>query len=139
MILGGGADHGRTANVDILDDFLARRAFGDSGGEGIKVDDDQVDRTDLMLLHGGDMVWIVAHRQQPAVHLGVQRLDPSVHHFREAGEVGNVLHLQSRLAQSLGRAAGGNQFYPMPAQRLPQFDQAGLVGHGKKGALDDDV
>ena len=52
----------------------------------------------LMLGHGGGMVGIVAHRQQAAMHLGMQRLDAAVHHFGEAGEVGNLAHRQAGIA-----------------------------------------
>jgi hypothetical protein len=34
------------------------------------------------------MLGIVAHREQAAVDLGVQRLDPPVHHLGKAGKLG---------------------------------------------------
>ena len=36
------------------------------------------------------MLGIVADRQQAAMHLRMQRLDPAVHHFGKAGEFGDV-------------------------------------------------
>ena len=42
---------------------------------------------------------VVAARQQTAVHLGVQRLDASVHHLREAGVVGDFLDLDVRVGE----------------------------------------
>ena len=139
MILRGRTDHRRATDVDILDDLVAVGALGDGRGEGIEVDDHQVDRADFMLVHRRDMLGIVAHGQQPAMDLGVQRLDAAVHHLGEAGQLGNILHGQARLAQRLGSAAGRHQFDAMLAQCLAQFDEAGLVRYGKEGALDGDV
>src|SRR5690606_24734622 len=56
MVLGGGADHGRAADVDILDDVVIGRARGDGFLEGIEVDGDEVDGADFVLDHGGSVV-----------------------------------------------------------------------------------
>ena len=136
MILRGGADHRRAADIDIFDDLLAFRPLGDRGGEGVEVDDHQIDRADFMFVHRRDMFGVVADGEQAAMDLGVQRLDAAVHHFGEAGKVGNIHHLKACFAQRLGGAAGRHQFNAMFAQRRAQFDQPGLVGHGQEGAFD---
>ena len=129
MIFGGGADHAGAADVDILDDLIAVRAFGNSLGKGVEVDHHQIDRADLVLSHGSSVFRIVTHREQPAVNLGVQRLDPPVHHLGKAGQVGNVHDGQPSLAQRLGGSPGRDQLNPAQRQRLAQLGQTSLVGH----------
>ncbi len=82
-----------------------------------------------MRLHRGDVFAIVAQRQQPAVHGGVERLDPPVHHFGKAGKVGHVAHGKPYVAQCLGSAAGADQFNAARRQCCAQFSQTRLVGH----------
>src|SRR4051794_18796556 len=53
-VLGGGADGGGTADVDVLDDLVRRAARpGHRGGERVEVADHQVDRLDTVLFQGG--------------------------------------------------------------------------------------
>ena len=117
----------------------ALRALGDGRLERIEVDHNQVDRADFMRGHGGGVFGIVAHRQQSAMDLGVQRLDPPVHHLGKAGQLGNVLHRKAGIAQRLSGAAGRHQFHAAGAQGLAQFDQASLVGNGKQRTADGDI
>ena len=77
-----------------------------------------------------------AAAEQAAVHHRVQRLDPAVHHFGEAGDVADVAHRQARVAQRFGGAAGGEQFDAQRGQGAREVDQAGLVGNGQQGPAD---
>jgi hypothetical protein len=70
--------------------------------------------------------------EQAAVHQRVQGLDPAVHHFREAGDLGHVLDRQAGLADGLGGAAGGEHLDVASGEGAGQFDQAGLVGNGQQ-------
>lgn len=57
MVLGGGAHHGRAADIDILDRVFQRAIRARHGlGERIQIDDHHVDRLDVMLVHDG-VVW----------------------------------------------------------------------------------
>ena len=78
------AHHRWPANVDILDDFIARGAFGHCLRKGVKVNNYQVDCADVMRGHRGGMFGIIAHRQQAAMHHRMQCLHASVHHFGKA-------------------------------------------------------
>ena len=80
------------------------------------------------------MFLVVADREQAAMHLGMQRLDPAVHHFGKAGQLGDVLDLQPGRRDRLRGAAGGDELDAMAGQRLGKFDQAGLVGNGQQSA-----
>ena len=77
------------------------------------------------------MLGIVADRQQPAMHLRVQGLDPAVHHFGKAGELGDIADRQARLGDRLGGAAGGDELDAAGRERAGEFDEAGLVGNGQ--------
>ena len=49
VVLGGGADHRRAADVDLLDALVGRGAGGDGLAERVEVDDDQVEGLDAQL------------------------------------------------------------------------------------------
>ena len=134
VVLGRRADHGRAADVDVLDHLVVIRATGQSGLERVEVHDQQVDRADAMLGHRGDVVVVVTQRQQAAVHHRVQRLDTAIHHFGKVRHLGHVLDRNARIPQRLGRSAGGQDLDPHPLQSLAQIDQPGLVGYGNQRA-----
>ena len=136
MVLGRRADHGRSADIDVLDGVGGVRPAGNSLLEGVEVDVDEVDSANAVLGHGGGVGRSVAHAQQAAVHRRVQCLDPPVHHFREAGQVRDVLHRQARSGDGRPGAAGGDQLDPQPGQGLGRLDQAGLVRHRDQGSAD---
>ena len=136
MVLGGGADHGRSADVDVLDAFLERGALRDGRLERIEVHHQQIDRLDAVLLHRSGVLFVGADRQQPAMHFRMQRLDPAIHHFGEAGQLGDVDHLQPGIFQRLGRAAGRNEFDAVAGKRLGEIHQSGLVGYRQQSAGD---
>ena len=83
VVLGRRADHRRSADVDVLDAFGVGRALRQRRLERIEIDHEQIDRLDVMRQHGGFMLGIFADRQKPAMHLGMQGLEPPVHHLRE--------------------------------------------------------
>ena len=134
MVLGGGAGHGRAADIDILDGGFEIGAARHRGLEGIEIADQKIDACDAMLLHRRGMIGLVAQRQQPAMHIGMQGLDPAIHHFGKVGDLGHIADRQARIAQRLGGAAGGDQHHALAGQALGEFDQAGLVGNRQQGA-----
>ena len=67
VVLGSRAHHRRAADIDVLDDLVARRAFGDGGLERVEVDHHEVDRADAVLLHRRGVGRIVADGEQAAV------------------------------------------------------------------------
>ena len=111
VVFGGGADHGGAADVDVFDGFFEGGVgFGDGGFKGVEVDDDQVDGLDVVLLHGGEVGGVVAEGEKAAVDEGMEGFDAAVHHFGEAGEVGDVFHGDPGVAEGFGGAAGGDEF-----------------------------
>lgn len=128
VVLGGGANHGRAADVDVLDRIgQGAIGLGDGGGEGIEVDHDHVDGGDVVLSHDG--VVLLATAENAAVDLGMQGLDPAVHHLGESGVVGDLGHRQTRLGQQLGGTTGGEQGHAALVECLGKFHDASLVRH----------
>ncbi len=74
--------------------------------------------------------------EQAAVDQRMQGLDPAVHHFREAGDLGHVLHRQAGVADGLGGAAGGKQLDAARGQRACQFEQVRFIGNGQQCPAD---
>ena len=116
VVLGPGADHGRPADVDGLDAGGEIRAAGHRLLERIEIGGQEVDRVDRMIGERLEMRLVLAQREQPAMDLRMQRLDPPIHHLRQAGDLGDVDHLDAGLAQQLGRAAGRDDVDAVPAQ-----------------------
>ena len=135
-ILGGGADHRRSADVDVLDQFFERDAgLGRGFLEGVEIHDHHVDRRDAVLGDGGDVLGIFAAMQDAAVDLGMQRLDAAVEHFGESGEFGDVFDGDAGIAQQLGGASGGDEFDAEGGELAGEIDEAGFVGDAENGAL----
>src|SRR5690606_3505818 len=129
------AQHGRAADVDVLDDVLELRVpVGGDLLERVQVQHQQVDRLDAV--PGHHRVVHAAPPEQGAVHLRVQGLDPAVHDLGEAGDLGDILHGQTGLAQGAGGAAGGQQLDVVGGEGAGEFDQAGLVRNGQQGPAD---
>ncbi len=102
--------------------------------ERIKIDDEKVDRLDVMREHRRFMLGIFADRQKTAVHLRVQSLQPAVHHLRKLREIGDVANREPRFGERFARAAGGDKLHPMRRQNPRKFDKAGFVGNGNQRA-----
>ena len=71
VVLRGAAHHRRPANVDILDNFIARGTLRHGLRKGIKVHDDKVDCANIMFFHRCCVFGIVAYSEQSAMHFGM--------------------------------------------------------------------
>ena len=111
-VLGSGTEHGRAADVDVLDGFREGHVrFLDGGLEGIEIDDDKVDVLERVFLHGLLMGGIVAHGEKTGMDLRVQSLDAAVQHFRETGEFVDGLDGDAFPFKEFGGAAGGDDLH----------------------------
>ena len=133
VVLGRRADHGRAANVDILDRRLKRSTRRNGRLERIEVDPHQIDRQDIVRVHGRLVLGRITIAQEAAMHLGVQGLDPAIHHFRKARQIRHVLDRQAGLFNGGAGATGRNQLNAKVHKGLGRFDQARLVGQGDQG------
>ena len=102
-VLGGGAQHGRPADVDHLDGvLLADVLLARDGGERVEVDADEVERLDAVLLERGEIVLRIAPGEDGRVDARVQRLDAPA---EELGNVGQLVDRRDREAE-LGDVRG---------------------------------
>ena len=106
IVLGGRANHGRAANVDVLDGVFQRAIrVGHGGLEGVKVDHHQINGADVVVGH--DLLVLAATTKDAAMHFRVQGFHPAGHHFRETGVVGDFAHGDAGLLQFLEGPACG--------------------------------
>ncbi len=141
VVLRRAADHGRAADIDILDGVRqGATGLGHGGGERVEVDRHQIDRRDAVLGH--DCTVQITTAEDAAVDLRMQGLHPAIHHFREAGVVGDFDGGDAILAQQLEGATGGQDLDAKGFEFTGEVDDAGLVGHadqraahGKAGGL----
>jgi hypothetical protein len=45
------------------------------------------------------VIGIVSQGEDSAMNLGMKRFEPAIHHFRKAGDIGNVFHRNFVFAQ----------------------------------------
>jgi hypothetical protein len=119
VVLGGGAHHGRAADVDELD----RRVRG----EGVQVRHDEVDADDVVGLEVGQMFGLGTIGEDAAVDLRVERLHPAPQHFGRARDVGGLGVRDTGLGELRGRVATGDQLPPQIGETLGQLDETLLV------------
>lgn len=135
VVLGGSTDQGRTTDVDVLNAVISGRTGRDGCLKRVKIDGDQIDRRDLVLFHLGDMSRKIATTENATVNLRNQCFDATVEDFRKAGVIGDFDDGKTGIAQGFRGTAGGQDFCSLSDKGATQFDQSGLVGDGKKGAL----
>ena len=136
MILGCAPQHGRAADVNVLDRFLE----GDvrprhSRFKGIEVYHHEVNRLDALRADGSLVVCVAAEVQQSAVDFGMKSLYPAVQHFRKASVSAKVGNGKAGLPQCSGGATRGNQFHTCGRQHSGQRHETRLVGNRKQRAL----
>src|SRR5262249_46498665 len=95
------------------------------------ITDDQIDRLDPLGLERGQVLRIVPHRQNAAVHSWVERFDPAVQDLGEAGHLGNVGHGEPRILQRFAGSSRRNQLDAEFTQDTRQIDQSGLIADTK--------
>ncbi len=140
VVLGGGADQGRAADIDLLDrfGFGYARAF-DGLLERIEIHDHELDGDDPVM-----MTLLLVHRvpaavENAAVHGGVERLDPAAEELRVAGDLADVADRDARVPERGGGATGGDDLDAVARQPVRELDQADLVRDRKKRAAYPDI
>jgi hypothetical protein len=140
VVLRRRADHRRAADVDVLDHLgVAHAAAAGRPLERIEVDADEIDELDAVLRRLAHVLGVVAHREQPGVELGMQRLDPAVHDLREPGEVLDPADLEPRRLELARGAAGRDHLDAEVGQPAGELDEPALVRHRQEGAADPDL
>ena len=134
VVLRARTDHRRPADVDVLDRGRVIRAARNRGFEGIEVHHEDIDRADPVLFHRMRVALLVAQRQQPAMDHRMKCLHPSVHHLGEAGDLGDVPHLEPRIAHGARRASRRDEFDAPLGEGAGEVLEPGLVGYGEQRA-----
>jgi hypothetical protein len=134
-VLGRGAQHGRAADVDVLDGVF-QRAVGLGGGlrEGVQVDHQQVDGADAVFLASAAMCSGRSRRaSRPPCMRGCRVLTrPSSISGKPVTSDTSVTGRPAS-ASSLAVPPVDSRRTPWACSALGKFDDAGLVGHGQQG------
>jgi hypothetical protein len=135
IVLGGRAQHGGAADIDIFDRG-GQIAIGRGDGlfEWIQIDHQHVDRLYAVPPHR--LIIDAAAPEQTAVDHRMQRLDATIHHFRKAGVSGDFGHFDTRFREQARRAAGRKYFNAELPELLCEFDNTRFVRHADQRAPD---
>src|SRR4051794_29667652 len=141
VVLGRGAKHRRTTDVDVLNRIFQRGVVTRDGqAERIQVDRDQIDRGDAVPLQGGAVGGQIASGQQGGVHHRVQRLDPAVEQLGKSRQALHLDHRHGSVTQRCRGATGGDDLPAELHQATCEFYHASLVadrdesaGHYREG------
>ena len=130
MVLGRCPNHGRTANINVLDrlipgDIRTSHRFP----EGIQVHHHQINQGDLLLIKISPMGSVITLGQDSAVDPRVQGFHPAAKNLRCPRVLSHLGDRQTCIHQHLGGAATGEQLVAMlPMKRFGQRHQACFVG-----------
>ena len=135
MVLGGGPDHRRPADVDLLDQLIDRDPGTlECGRERVQVHHHELERRDAGAQQLMAVIGEAPIGQQPTVDARVQGLDPAVEHLRAAGHGRHVGHRQSGVAQRLRGPARRDELEAAGDEPAAQVGEARLVRHGQQRA-----
>ena len=70
------------------------------------------------------------------MHFGMEGLYAAIQHLGKPSEFGYVFHGNARVAQQLGGATGGDEFYAHAGQLAGKVHQSGLIGDTENGSFD---
>ena len=133
VIFGRRANHGRPANVDILDGFGFRNVPGYDFFKGVQIRYDKFDGGNGKRLQGFHVLAVVAAGEQAAMHGGMQRFDAPVQYFGISRAFGHIDNGQTGFPQGARGAARRNQFDAVFAQALRKGNEACFVEYGEQG------
>ena len=136
-ILRAGADHRRSADVDVLDHFLELDSgFANRLDERIEIDTNKVDQLDMMLSHLLHMFGVLPDRQQTARNPGIQGLHPAIEDFRKSRQIRHLPHWYAVRSEQARCAARGNDFDVEADQSFGKLDNARFVIHADQRTFD---
>ncbi len=135
VILRGGPQHRRTADVDVLDGLLVAAVRPrDRLREWVEVDDEQIDRLNVMPRHHG--IIDSAAAQQSAVNLRMQRLDAAIHDLGKSRVARYLADWKAALREQARGASGGQDLHLARRQCARELDQTALVGYRQQRPRD---
>src|SRR5262249_34505900 len=136
VVLGGGADERRPADVDHLDGLGRTGAALDGLLDGVEVDDDEVERLDRRPGEVARVVLAGVVGENAAEDLRVERLDPAAQDLREAGRRLDGFDLDAFVLEML-RGPPGRDDPDAPGRELAgELRDARLVVNGDERPAD---
>ena len=136
VVLGSRPDHGRAADVDLLDALVDAGPRHHRLRERIQVHHDQVEGLDAECRQLIGVLGLAKVGQDPRVHSRVQRLHPSVEGLREPRQVLDLGHLDAGLRDAGRRRPGRDDLHPGGGQARCELGQPGLVVDADQGTAD---
>src|ERR1017187_4863610 len=137
VVLGGGAQHGGPADIDVLDQF-GERCAGPGGDflETVQVHHHHVDGHDAVRLDGRHVFGVGAHGENAAGDLGVHGLDAAIQHLGKSRDVADIGDGDAGVAQQPPGAARGDEFGAHGGEGGGEFEDAALIGDAEQYARD---
>src|SRR5580698_6824748 len=89
-----------------------------------------------MLLKRLQVVGVVAASQDAAMHERMERLYPAIENFGKAGDVADVLDVETAFQKGVACAPGGNQFHAEFRQDACEIHQSSLIANAQEGSFD---
>ena len=137
VVLRRTAEHGRAADVYVLDGLFERHAgLRHRGLELVEIHHHEVYRLDAVGLGLRDVLFVVAQVQEPAVDFRVQRLHAPVHHLREPGVLRNLHARDAFFSQKFGGPTGGDNLHTHSGECFRKLDQTSFIRHGNQRTFD---
>jgi hypothetical protein len=139
-VLRRASEHGRPADVDQLDrvllgDSMSRRDLP----ERIEADADEVERPDVVLVERGQVVRMVAPREDRRVDAGMQRLDATAQQLGGLRQLLDACCLDAALGEELGGSAAGDELDVQLGETAGELLEAGLVPDREQRPLDQEM
>ena len=135
-VLGAGTNERDAAYIDFLDDVGLGRTAGNRLFKRIKVNNDQVDFRNLILLHLLLVALVLATTQNASEHFRMERLHaPSENRRISSHTLHGLAVVAQRLDELLG-AACRKEFHALGVQLGEQFVQAVFMEHRYQCSLD---
>ena len=136
MVLGGGSNHGRSTNVDLINSCFPSCSGCDSFHERVKVYNYQLKGLEVELLE----LILVGNQpqisQQSGMNGRVKSLYSTIEGFFKAGHLGNFSDGNSCGRNCLGGGASRNNLDTRGPEGLSQFQKSSFIRHGNQCALD---
>ena len=136
VILGGGSDHGRSPDIDLLDRRFMAPSACDRLLEGIQVGNHQLERRNALVVEFLEVLGGTAVGEDPAVDGRMQRLHPPAENLGGARDVGHPGHGDSVRREMGCGASGRDDLHPGPCEAPGERRQARLVRYRHECPVD---
>jgi hypothetical protein len=107
--------------------------------ERVEADADEVERPDVVLVERGEVVRMVAPREDRRVDARMQRLDAAAQQLGGLRQLFDACCLDAALGEELGGSAAGDELDVELGETARELLEAGLVPDRKQRPLDQEM